>query len=281
MNLDVGMDLTANPPLKPQMTDYQEPADFLRDQLEYLRRSDRTFSVLKSSQGLRKLSPTLVSLVLKGKRKITLDRAEEFARLLRLTGHEKTYFKDWIRRREAPETDIKEEAASPRARKDVSQHLLSDWLNPYVKDCFQIPEVQKDPSKIYPMLANIAGQARIDRSLQFLLREGHLRRTLDGRIDVEANLAAVPDSPLPSAKIRKFHKAVLQIAKDAIDTVSPKERLANSLIIPLSERSHAELIEMIGEFGAKLQEFASRQTEPGERLYQLIINVSPTGGKVE
>ena len=66
-----------------------------------------------------------------------------------------------------------------------------------------------------------------------------------------------------------------------MDLFPPDERLANTLIIPLNKKSYAELTELIQDFSEKLQEFAANNQEPGERLYQLILNLSPTGGKVE
>jgi hypothetical protein len=69
--------------------------------------------------------------------------------------------------------------------------------------------------------------------------------------------------------------------KTALDLFPPSERLANTLIIPLNEKSYGELLEIIQEFSERLQNFAAHNQEAGERLYQLILNLSPTGGKVE
>ena len=271
---------------RPVIANYENPIEFARDMLRFRKASESGFTVQLATKSLRRVSPTLVSLVLKNKRALTLDRADEFAKLLALNAVERFYFKNWLQRldRRGPRSAVEAAPELGQRRKDVSTSILSDWINVYVKDFFQIPSVQRDPSLLMKSLTHVATPKRIERALAFLLREGHLRRTLDGRIVVESDLA-VADPKVPSKKIREAHKGALSIAKSAIDMFPPSERLANTLIIPLDERRYGELLELIGEFAEKIQHFAERSeataVTASDRLYQLIVNVSPVGGKVE
>lgn len=274
------MDVTkASPPtLRPAISDYQDMVDFVRDMLAYRKKTEKSFSVLSATQTLRKISPTLVSLILQRKRKITYDRIEEMARLLNLNFQEKIYFRHWLLGESAE--SVPESKAASR-RKEVSHHILNDWLNVYVKDCFQMPRIQKNPQLIYQQLGALAPRPRIEKALDFLLREGHLRKTLDGKIVIETNLAVAVDSPVPVKKIRQFHKNALGIAKNALDLFPPTERFASTMTIPLNEKSYGEVLEIVKEFAARLQNFAAHDEETGERLYQFVLNLSPTGGKSE
>lgn len=103
---------------------------------------------------------------------------------------------------------------------------------------------------------------------------------MDGRIVVETNLT-VADPEVPSKKIRQFHKGALGIARAAMDLFPSTERIANTLVVPLNDKSYDELKALIRDFSEKIQDFAARSEEPGERIYQLIVNLSPTGGKIE
>ena len=165
-------------------------------------------------------------------------------------------------------------------KKEFATTLLNDWLNVYVKDIFRIELIQKNPNLIYKELGAIASKKRIDKSIQFLLKEGYLRKTLDDRIVVETSLVA-NEAPPSGKKIRDFHKAALSIAKQNIDLFSVNERFANTLVIDLNRERYLELIEVIREFSKTLQEFASVENKNGDRLYQVLINLSPTGGCVE
>ncbi len=272
--------LSKNIQVRPVMSDFSDARDYLRAALEYRKKSEKDFSVYRAVGKLRKISPALVSLIIKKKRKLTLDRADDFARLLNLSGSEKLYFKNWISLDEKP---IQEKAELSESRKknkkEFSVSLLNDWLNVYVKDAFRIPSVQKNPELIFKELGSIATYGRIEKALSFLLREGYLRRTLDGRIVVETSLVT-QESPPPGAKIRSFHKAALAIARQNIDLFSASERFANTLILDLTPERYQELVAMIQEFSRELQNFAAVEDQNGDRLYQVIVNLSPTGGRV-
>ena len=267
---------------RPNISRYKDPVAFVKDMLQYRKKTERGFSIHLAVKGLRKISPTLVSLMLQKKRNITLDRADDFARLLGLTAPEKFYFRNWIEKLENRSQGIQSEAPSlaPKNRKDVTTNILNDWINVYVKDFFQIPAIQKNPDLIDLQLLHVATPARIKKAIQFLIREGHLRKTLDGSYVIDVDLA-VADPKVPSSKIRKFHKGALTLAKLAIDLYPPSERIANSLIIPMNDKKYGELQALIQEFAEKLQDFAATKSEAGNRLYQILFNLSPVGGKIE
>ncbi len=263
---------------RPVMANFDHPVDFLKAMVTYLRRTDSEFTIVKATQNLRKVSPALVTLVLQKKRQLTIDRIDEFAKLFKLSVTEKTYLRLWIEKRQSHEAGINEKPNTQKNRKEVSPHILKDWINVYVKDCFQIPAVQEDPQLVFRQLANLAQPNRIQKAINFLLKEGHLRKTLDGKIVTETPLT-VTDPQVTTEKIRKFHAGALSVAKSALESHPASERYANTFIMPVDEVHYQELIQHIQEFAEKMKDFAS-QTK-GHRLYQLIINVSPTGGKFE
>lgn len=264
---------------RPHISSYSDPVEFIRDMLAYLRLEDSTFSTLYACKELRKVSPTLISLILSRKRKITFDRCEEIAKLLRLSSAEKFIFKSWIERNQKSSTAI-EKPSLNKNRKEISTHILTDWLNVYVKDCFQIKSVQKNPKLIFDYLAPLASPKRIQKSMDFLLREGHLRKNLEGEVVVETNLTTM-DPKVPNQKVRQFHKSALGVAQNALELFPTDERFANTFLLALDEARYAELKGLIEDFSEKVKSFAAENDSPGERLYQIIVNLSPTGGKLK
>ncbi len=265
---------------RPTISTYQDLVSFMTDMLAFRKTHEKHFSILRASKELRRVSPTLVSLMLKRKRSITLDRVDELAKLLSLTPHEKQYFKDWIARLKGEAYSGSEpfEAAHEMygRRKAVSNHILSDWINVYVKDAFQLKRVKQNPKEIYAVLAGIASQKRIDKAIHFLLRAGYLRKNVDGKI-VEDTPLHVVDQKVSNQKVKQFHKGALKTALQAIDQYSSSHRYANALILPLDERGYQELTQLIEDAAERLQKFAEK-TKDGNGLYQVIINLSPTGG---
>lgn len=264
---------------RPLQSNYAESVAFLKAMIDYRKRTERNFSVMLATKDLRKVSSALVSLVLQGKRKITLDRADEFCKLMGLSPSEKMYFKNSLKFEEKPEEQKRDFLeARQKNKKEFAVSLLNDWLNVYVKDAFRIPEIQRNPQLIYKELATIASKNRVDKSLQFLLREGYLRKTLDGCIVVETSLVT-QETPPPGHKIRAFHKAALSIAKQNIDLFNVNERFANTLVLDLTPKRYQELVAMIQEFARELQNFAAVEEQNGDRLYQVSLHLTPTGGR--
>jgi uncharacterized protein (TIGR02147 family) len=245
--------------------------------IRYRKTTDRNFSVHRVSQTLRKLSPTLVSLVVQKKRKLTMDRVDDFAKLLELNATERNYLRNWIGQLEGKNFI---EAEPREARKEVGEGILRDWINLYVKDFFEMPNVTMTSDIIEKQLMTVASRPRISKAIQFLLREGYLRKTLDGKIVPETRLS-VTDPKVPSHRIRQFHKGALSLAKIAIDLFPPTERFANTATVALSDEGYKELVDLIEDFSEKLKDFVARNEKPGNRLYQILVNLSPVGGKIE
>lgn len=264
---------------RPTISAYSDPAEFVRDMIQYRKKTERSFSVHRATRALRRVSPALVSLVIQKKRTLTLDRADEFARLLDLNASEKYFFRNWVGQMSGKDF-LDDQPKSEQSRKVAGVSILNDWINLYVKDLFLIPKIQKDPRLVEQQLRQVTTSRRISKAMDFLLREGHLRRTLEGNVVIETNLTTT-EPGAPSRKIRQFHKGALGVAKQALDLYPVNERLANTMIVAVDEDRHAQLLELLKEFGERLQDFAAVHVENPDRLYQLVINLSPVGGKLE
>lgn len=267
---------------RPVITDYQDLTAFISEMLVFLRLINPKFSVLQATQNLRKVSPALVSLILKKKRRLTLDRVDELSKLLQLSPNERQYLRDWVSRDEGGPSILPLKTGGtlvPPRRKAATSHILTDWVNVFVKDAFQIPTVSQHPDSVFAILGGIASRKRVEQSLKFLLKHGYLRKTVDGHIIPETPLHSV-DPLVPNAKVRQFHKAALSNAREAIDQHEPNRRYANAMVITLNEASYKKLTEIIAEQAEELQHFAENLTD-GDQLYQLVVNLSPTGGRRE
>jgi len=263
--------------IAPLVFDYRSMPVFIKDRIEWLKRRDPGFSIRKETRGLHRCSATLVSHVIRGKRKLTLDRADDFSQLLRLSPREKSYFRQLIAVEEekgpAPEAPAKRSAK----RSEAQNHLLSSWLHVYVKDACRLKHFRPDASSIYRMLGGIATKRQIERSLAFLLREGYLRRTLDGRLVEREVVMATTDEQYDRRK-QVFHRRALEIAKRGIATYPWDRRRESAVVLALNRTSVEELKELLKDFYERLLVFAEEHDGDDEALYQVLINLSPIGG---
>lgn len=273
--------------MRPIVFEYDDPVEFVRDMVAYRKKTERSFSVLRISKKLRKISPALVSQIVARNRRITLDRAEALAMLCGLKGKEKQYFYYWIERLEGfgVQNDKHDDKQSTKStpiskRKNAADDLFKDWLNIYVKDAARLAAVKKDQEHLFKVLGGIASFKQIERSLKSLLRNGYLRVDEKGQLVEEVPLFIAGDGKR-NEYVRKFHKKSISIAKDGIDQYSTDERYANALVLPLNKKSYQELLELVGEFMEKLKQFSEKHEHDDERLYQIIVNLCPTGGSGE
>lgn len=261
----------------------QTSAEFIKTRLQNLKVERPHFSIRNECLKLRKVSPTLVSLMLQGKRKVSLDRVDELSQLLKLSPSEKQAFKNLVES-EIPQTkNVQKKITSEKTllkeikkRNEVSDSILTNFLNIYVKDAFQIKELQEHPELIYKKLAFLADEKSIRKSIHFLLREGYLRKTLDNKIVLDQPLS-VKEPKEAHLLVRRFHKKALKLAAVGLDLVPTDKRIANTFIIPLDQSTYFELQDMIRNFADQLKTFCETRALDGENLYQLTVNLTPTG----
>jgi uncharacterized protein (TIGR02147 family) len=267
---------------RPVIFDYRAIPDYLNAMVKWNRQADPTFSVRRATKPLRRCSPALVTRVLQGQRRLTPDRVEAFARLLRLDAQEKCYLNHWITLQEGPVTNTEIRTAEPRPlikkRKEGQNDLLKDWLNVYVMESCRLKGFRPIPALVHQILHAMASPKRVEQSLKFLLREGFLRRTLEGRVVTNDEVVTTTDAT-PNEKIRNFHRRALDLARKALDLYPMSQRRQYALILPLNESSIPEVKELLKEFYEKLLLFSEQHLDDNETLYQVTINLCPVGGQ--
>jgi len=277
--------------MRPSVFEYRDIPTYLQAMLSWHKATDPCFSIRREATLEQRCSPALVTRVLGGSRKLTVERVPAFSRIFRLTSEERSYLERWVKLQHAPAApaDDNRRGATQHAagreldlrpakrRKSGQNHLLSDWLNVYVKDACRLKGFRPDPLIIHRLLGGIASSVRIERALRFLLREGFLRRTLDGRI-VEADTVVATTDEIPDTKIQAFHLQALEIAKRGIKAHSVAKRKASALVLPLNEENVKELKALLNEFYERLIVFAEDHPNDNEQLYQVILNLCPVGG---
>ena len=256
-------------------------AEFIKNRLANLKTERPHFSIRNECLKLRKVSPTLVSLMLQGKRKVSLDRVDELSLLLKLSPSEKQAFRNLVES-EMPtpknQKFIKGKAPTKELgkRNEVSDSILYNFLNIYVKDAFQLKNIQENPELIYKKLAFLADEKSIRKSIHFLLREGYLRKTLDNKIVLDQPLS-IKEPKESHLLVRRFHKKALKLATVGLDLVPTEKRLANTFIVPLDQATYFEMLDMIRAFTDTLKQFSETRALDGENLYQLTLHLTPTG----
>lgn len=266
-------------PTRPVVYDFATPPAFLRALAEYYRRTDIGFSIRKKLKGTDACSPATISLVLNEQRRLTRDLFPVFAQVFNLTSSEVEYI-DGLLKAQRPFIAAPNAQVTRPPERAPRNHLLNDWLNVYVKDCVHLRSFQPSAATVYRLLGGVAPARRIQRSIDFLYREGFWRKTQTGKTVPDEN-TVVTSSGLPVPKIRQFHKAALNIAKEGLDRYPPGRRKAYSTIISVDKDSLEELRTLVDRFHKDLRDFIEKHPEGRDQLCQVTIHMTPLGGPRE
>jgi uncharacterized protein (TIGR02147 family) len=163
----------------------------------------------------------------------------------------------------------------PQVRK-TKNHILSNWLHPYVKDLVNLKGFSLEPETLFFMLQGMASTRRLKKSVDFLFREGFWRRSLDGKV-VEEETAVTTTNDIPSEKIRGFHIKALELALKGIKAFSVSERKASTVIIAVDDHNVDELRGLLDSFQTQLLEFIEKHPQGRDRLMQVTMHLTPIG----
>lgn len=259
---------------RPVVYEYNRPADFLKDLLAFYKsRGDFSLRTRTAEVGL--CSQGLVSQILNGKRQLNRDNLWVLGLVFKLTQLEKTYLDQRLSAQIGKSAPFGAEAPRPLVRKPKN-HILSDWLNPYVKDLVNLKGFCLDPETLFVMLQGIAPAQRIKKSVDFLFREGFWRRDLLGDVVLEEE-AVITTNGIPNEKIKGFHIKALEIALKGLKAFPVSERKASTVLMAVDDQNMDELRDIMDSFQERLLEFIEKHPNGKDRLVQITMHLTPTG----
>lgn len=274
--------ITSKDKTRPVVFDYGAPYLFLNDLLGHYKATSSSFSVRQRLNGVVGCSPALVTQVLKGRRRLTRDQLPTFAKVFSLTVAESGFIDELLKHQVEAAFNSAEDVIPVRKKSSrvPKNHILTSWLNLYVKDLVHLKGFKPDAKVLFKMLMNLASPGQIEKSIQFLLREGFWRKTAGHQIIAEEPLL-VSTFDLPDERIKKFHKQALKIAQRGIDLFPLGRRTGSATLIAVNQKQAKELKEIMDSFHQRLQVFVENCADgsDADELIQVLIHTTPVGGK--
>ncbi|MGZ3744461.1 MAG: DUF4423 domain-containing protein [Pseudobdellovibrionaceae bacterium] len=259
---------------RPVVYDYKSSSDFLADLMKYYK-SRGSFSLRQRTAKVGLCSQALVSQVLKGKRQLNRDNLSGISAVFKLTQLEQAYL-DKKLSAHIHKLDFSEDESEERKVHTPKNHLLSDWLNPYVKDLVNLDGFRLDPETLFFMLQGIAPAQRIKKSVEFLLREGFWKKTLSGKV-VQEEVAVTTTNGIANEKIKSFHRKALELALHGLKAFPVNKRKASTVLIAVDEEHMDELKGLMDSFQQQLLEFIERHPNGRDALVQITTHLTPIG----
>lgn len=261
--------------MRPVVYDYQTPVSFLKDLFEFNKLTKKFYSIRQASKKVQGCSPSLVTQILAGKRRLSRNHLTTFKIIFELNKFELDYIDKIL------SFDTNNEIELPKpATRQTKNHILSDWVNLYVKDTIHLKGFAPDPQVIFKLLGGIIEIERISKSMKFLLKEGFWKKTMAQKI-VADEAALHSTNNIPDGGIRKFHKQALKIARDGVDQFNVDRRFSSTILLSVNEKSYQELRVLLNKFQSEIADFIDKNISDDEQLVQVNLNLTPIGGKYE
>ena len=263
---------------RPVVYDYGQPHEFLSKLFLYYK-SNSSFSLRQRTAKVGMCSQALVSQILQGKRKLTRDNLSEVAEIFKLTKFEIDYLDKKISAKFHKIETAKDlyMSSEPRLPKN---HLLSDWVNPYIKDIVNLKGFQLDSEAIFSMLQGFIPLRKIKKSVDFLLKEGFWRKNLAGEVVLDET-AVTTTNEIANEKIRTFHAKALETALVGLKTLPVDKRKASTVLISVDQSKMDELRGIIDLFQKQLLEFIEKNPSGQDSLVQITTHLTPIGRSYE
>jgi uncharacterized protein (TIGR02147 family) len=267
----------------PDVFQFRDYRAFLRAFYAQNKRAEYGFSLRAFSKRARLRSSNYLKLVMDGERNLTREMAERFGEACALRGQAADYFCALVAYNQAESAVDRERAYARLARMprfravyklDAAQQAYhSSWYMPVIRELVASPEFREDPRWLARRLSPAITPRQAERALAILIELGLLARDEGGRLQQVDALVQTPDGPL-GHQVQQFHRAMLERAASAIESVPRDERQIESITLCLSEARARELKARIDAFCDEvLQSF---QSDAGsKRVYQLNLQLFP------
>lgn len=243
----------------------------------------------ESSHGLRHLSrkagfksPALVSMLIKGERRLTTRSAELLAKALELKGRQKSLLLAFARldsgrtdkeRQQAREEILKLKSYRPEFKLSAKQYsFLATWYYPVVFALLQNAPENFTNKEIAKRLGRGVTEQQVAQALDDLAYLGLIAKDEKNQWrPVNAALSTPED--VRDLAVGKYHRNMLSLAEAALE-LPLEEREFNGLTVAVPKRLVPAVKEKIRRLRTELNEMLARETAAAD-VYQVNLQFFP------
>jgi len=268
--------------------EYLDYRVYLRDFYQFCKANEYGFSHRAFSRRAGLRSSNYLKLVMDGERNLTAEMADQFAKACGLRNQAADFFCELVAFNQA--TAAKERNRCHERltrfkqyreihRLDAAQTAYySTWYLPAIRELVAREDFIEDPKWIARTLHPKIAPAQAKNAIETLLELGLVERDR-GRLRQSNPLVTTGSGPL-GAHIVNYHRAMLQRAAEALESVERDQREISSLTLCVSEAVMLDLKERIREFRREILQIAELEGKP-ERVVQINFQLFPLSEKRE
>jgi uncharacterized protein (TIGR02147 family) len=239
----------------------------------YEAKKPRGFSYRSFARAAGLGAPNYLQLVIQGRRNLTPEMAERFARTCGLGDDGVQYFKTLVAFNQAETRDEQKTHYDKlgafrryrRAQKIELAHAAyhSTWYLPAIRELVLSPAFVEDAEWIGAQLRPRVKPGDVRQALDTLLELGLLERRADGKLAQKSRVVST-GAETSGMHITNYHAEMMQRATAAMTEVPARERDVSSLTLCLGAAGLATLKERIQAFRRELLELCEAEPQPSQ-----------------
>lgn len=266
---------------RPDLFEYTDYRAYLRDVFAHDKAQRPGFSHRFFAARAGFSASNFLSLVMQGKRNLGPEGIRRVAQGLSLGRGERDFFENLVLMNQAETEEARNHyygrlARSPhyRSAKRFEREQFeaySTWYTLPIRELASVKGFRPDPEWIAHTLRPAIKPAQAQEALERLLVLGLLRRK-NGTVEPdERDLTTGPEVRLLA--IRNFHRSMIRLAEEALDSIPPAERNVSCVTMALSDEQVAQVRDRIERFRAELLEIGSDRRARGKPGKVMQVNV--------
>jgi uncharacterized protein (TIGR02147 family) len=260
---------------------YDNPRLCLIDYLTYRQKQDSSFSIRRWSAEMGLKSHSLLAMLMQGKRQIRESHFQFLADGMNLTEDGRLYFGGIINYANAMSFEEKKLIALSLGElsqaegftiKEVEQYeVISNWVHMAILAMTDTKDFMGTEQEVKARLGDKVTLSEIRSAMIRLFDLKLIEWSEDGRLEATANRITSKNDEVNKG-VRKYHKQVMDLAKDAIEEVPFEEREFQAFSMAICGDKVPVAKNMIRNFRKKLSQAVSGN---GDHVYQTNIQFFP------
>lgn len=273
----------------PDVFAYLDFRAFLRDWFAAKKARNPRFSHRVFARKAEQKSPSALLAVIEGKRNLTPQSSEGFARALGLDAEEESFFLALVRMQCAEDAEARDRAlAQVRATRRFREarriegdtlEYLARWYLPAIRELASCPGFRAEPGWIAGTLRPPITEAQAEEALRVLFELGFLCRDAEGAVR-PADTSLVTPHEVRGLAARQYHLAMIERAREAL-AFAPSDRHLCGLTVAVPPDMLPALKQELDRFQERLLELCDGASGDRGVVVQVNLQMVPLSMRTE
>ncbi len=269
-------------PAKPDIFTYHDHIGFLRDWIQYLKKTEDSFSVRLLAKKSN-VATGYLPMVLANKRELSEKGFSKLLPHLELDAQEKKFLSLLRLVGESSSSQTRIEAVNQMAHmwrfqknndKEIRVYeYLTKWYYVAIRELVALDDFKSDYEWIRNKLNGKLTLAEVENAMEFLIAHGFIIKDTNGKLS-QVETALNCREGIFKLSLGQFHRQMFALAADSIENVPRDQRYIMGHTVAISEADFKKIKEIIEESVHKITQLGN-EAKQKEHVYHIEIAAFP------